>query len=306
MFRHYLCIPILFTALITQSCAYLKSADIGIKEKNISDISTNSKYQINFLEKENQRIIAQNELLNQQVNELENQIQRIKNENKNDMAIVKRQYRLMNEQINRLQEENQRIKDANETDMAGIRDQNEILNQQISLLREENLKIRAENKTETARMKDQNEILNQHVSKIKEENKKIRDKNETPKSKIGDRERLLNQQISKLKRQKQIIRSQKQGLSKSEIKIKVSCGNGNLGSANEMAKRLKKIGYKTQLIDYAPQSDFERNTVYFSLKFENEAKRLSAVLGSNTILKPMNCPSEFDLIVVTGKKDFES
>ena len=95
---------------------------------------------------------------------------------------------------------------------------------------------------------------------------------------------------------------QTEGFSKSKIRIKVSCGDGNLGSANEMAKRLRKMGYKTQLIDYAPQSDFEQNTVYFSSKFEKEAKNLSTGLGGNTVLKPMNGSSEFDLIVITGKK----
>lgn len=304
MFRHYLFIVILFAGLITQSCASLKSSDVrtGEKDKNTTFISTNSQKQIDILEKENQKMRDRNEILNQQINRLKKQIQMITNENKNDIALVKHQYKLMNEQINRLREENRKMRDEDEADMARIRDQNEILNQQISLLREENLRIRGENKTETARIKDQNELLNQQISKIKEENKKIRDKNETLKLKIGDQKRLLNQQISKLKNHKQIIRSQKQGLSKSKIKVKVSCGDGNLGSANKMAKRLRKMGYKTQLIDYAPQSDFERNTVYFSLKSESEAKRLSAGLGGNTILKPMNCPSEFDLIVVTGKR----
>ena len=97
-----------------------------------------------------------------------------------------------------------------------------------------------------------------------------------------------------------------EGNSKSKIKIKVSCGDGNLGSANEMAKKLRKMGYKAQLIDYASQSDFEQNTVYFSLKYENEAKNLSTGLGGNTLLKPMNGSSEFDLIVVTGKNGEET
>jgi chromosome segregation ATPase len=308
MFRAHLFILILFAGLITQDCASLKPTDVGTKEKNenITVISTNSQTQIDILEKENQKMRDQNEILNQQINKLKNQIHRIKNENNNDMAIVKHQYKLMNEQINRLQEEKRKIRDENETDMTGIRDQNEILNQQINLLKEENRRIRSENKTEIARITDQNELLNQQINKIKEENKKIRDKNETLKAKMSDQKRLLNQQISKLKNHKQIIEPQKEELSRSKIKIKVSCGDGNLASASKMAKRLRKMGYKTQLIDYAPQLDFELNTVYFSLKFENEARRLSTALGDNTVLKPMHGPSEFDLIVVTGKNGFES
>ncbi|MBW2113860.1 MAG: hypothetical protein JRH04_03215 [Deltaproteobacteria bacterium] len=237
--------------------------------KKTEMISTNSQRQIDITEKENQRMRDQNEILNQQIYKLKEQIRQIKNENKNDMAIVRHQYKLMNQQIDKLKEENQKIKDENEPHMARMRDQNKILNQQINKLREENQRIRGENKTEIAGLKDQNEILNQQINKLKEEKQKIRHRN--------------------------------QALSKSKITIKVRSGDGNLDSANEMAKRLKNMGYKIQLIDYAPQSDFERNTVYFSLKFENEAKGLVAGLGDNTILKPLNCPSAYDLIVVTGK-----
>jgi DNA repair exonuclease SbcCD ATPase subunit len=291
---------------MTQGCAYLKSYDAEAEEKNITGFDTNPKRQMDFLEKENKRIKAQNELLYIQVNQLENQIQRIMNENKNDMAIVKHEYKLMHEQIERLQEENQRMKQGNGTDTARIKDQNEILNQQINLLREENRKIISENKTRTEQLRDQNELLSQQINKIREQNKKIRDKNETLKTKIKDQRNPSNQQITKLGNRKKAMMPQMKSLPKSEIKIKVSCGDGNLGSANEMAKRLRKMGYKTQLIDYASQSDFELNTVYFSRNLENEAKHLSTGLGSNTLTKPMNRASEFDIIVVTGKNGFDS
>ena len=141
---------------------------------------------------------------------------------------------------------------------------------------------------------------------MQEENKKIREKNEILAAKRNGPETPLNKQVGKQKNHEQTMIRQSQALSKYKIKIKVSSGDGNLGSANEMAKRLRKMGYKTRLIDYAPQSNFERNTVYFSKESENQAKHLSAGLGGDTILVPMDAPSEFDLIVVTGKNGFES
>ena len=86
-----------------------------------------------------------------------------------------------------------------------------------------------------------------------------------------------------------------------QLKIRVLSGDGALNSAEEMARKLRNMGYKIESIDRAPRSNFLRNTVYFAPGFQNEAKRLVISLGGNTILKPLSCSSIFDLIVVTGK-----
>ena len=85
------------------------------------------------------------------------------------------------------------------------------------------------------------------------------------------------------------------------LKIKVLSGDGNLASAQEMAKRLRSMGYSIRAVDLAPQSSFSRDTVYFTSRSHQQAKRLLSRLGSNVILKPLTWPSVFDLIIVTGK-----
>ncbi len=49
----------------------------------------------------------------------------------------------------------------------------------------------------------------------------------------------------------------------------------------------------------------EVNTAFFAPGFQNEAKRLADSLGGQAVLKPLNWPSMFDIIIVTGKKPAE-
>jgi myosin heavy subunit len=86
-----------------------------------------------------------------------------------------------------------------------------------------------------------------------------------------------------------------------KIKVKVLSGDGDINSAQKIAKRLKGMGYKIENVDYAPRANFKKNIVYFSPNYEEEGKRLVQRLGSNTILKALSWPSSFHLIVVTGK-----
>jgi len=86
-----------------------------------------------------------------------------------------------------------------------------------------------------------------------------------------------------------------------KLRVKVLSGDGDLNSAKEMARKLRNMGYKISLIDYAPRSNFSQNTVYFAAKSQNGAKRLVLSLGGNAICKPITWSSIFDLIVVTGK-----
>jgi hypothetical protein len=86
------------------------------------------------------------------------------------------------------------------------------------------------------------------------------------------------------------------------LKVKVLCGNGDLGSAKQMADVLRGKGYTIEIIGFADRSNFTRNTVYYTPAFHEDAKRLSLVIGKDTELKPLTWSSVFDLIVVTGKK----
>lgn len=86
------------------------------------------------------------------------------------------------------------------------------------------------------------------------------------------------------------------------LKIKVLSGTGDLNSAKEMAKELEKTGYKIKFVDYAPRSNFINNTIYFAEDFKSQAEKLASSIGSeNAVIKPLSWPSEFDLIVVTGR-----
>jgi hypothetical protein len=105
-----------------------------------------------------------------------------------------------------------------------------------------------------------------------------------------------------LTRQKETLLSQSNALEKyiQKLKIKV-LSRDSKNSAEKMAKKLNEIGYDIKSISYAPRSKFLRNTVYFVPEFKDEAEQLAVSLGGKTTFKPLNWPSVFDLIIVTGK-----
>lgn len=84
-------------------------------------------------------------------------------------------------------------------------------------------------------------------------------------------------------------------------KIKVLTGTGRLISAKKMSAKLKGMGYKVERVDYAPRSDFLKNTVYYAPDFSEEAARLAEALGSGAVCKPLTWQSVFDIIVVAGR-----
>lgn len=86
-----------------------------------------------------------------------------------------------------------------------------------------------------------------------------------------------------------------------KLKIKVLGGDGKLRSANQMATRLREMGYKIQLIHLAPTSNFTRNTIFYAAEFKDEGKDLASRLGGTAVAKALTWASAFDLIVVTGK-----
>jgi len=173
-----------------------------------------------------------------------------------------------------------------------LKTENVDLQSQINSSREENQRIRDENEKEMARMRDENEVLNEQINKLKEEGQRISDENQVLAKKLTSLELKYKTISTESDESKKDIR---------KLKIKVLCGDGNLNSAKEMAKRLMKMGYNIGSIHYAPRFNFSRDTVYFAPKFQDDAKRLVPSLGSNAISKPLTWPSIFDLIVVTGK-----
>jgi hypothetical protein len=212
--------------------------------------------------------------------------------------------------LNTLAKEKQRIIDKKESTIAGLRgenenelvrlrEENELLSEQIKKIKSENLRmreekestiagLRRENENELVRLREENELLSEQIKNVTKENQKVKYENKSL--------------VKILTRQKGTLLSQSNALKKyiQKLKIKVlSIDSKN--SAEKMAKRLNEIGYDIKSISYAPQSKFLRNTVYFTQEFKDEAEQLAVSLGDNTTFKPLNWPSVFDLIVVTGK-----
>jgi len=168
------------------------------------------------------------------------------------------------------------------------------LQRQIDDLGSELQRISNETEKKMAELSDEKESLTREMDKLREENRSISDKNQ-----------VLEKQIAMPQPQKdeaQVPVSQESERDMRELKVKVMTGDGNINSAKTMAKKLGKLGYNIKIIDFAPRSNFRRNTIYFSAESIDEAKRLGQSLGRNPILKPLNWSSIYDLIVVTGKK----
>jgi regulator of replication initiation timing len=171
-------------------------------------------------------------------------------------------------------------KDEMWNEMQGLKIENAKLQEQINILREEDQGIRDEDENKMARMRDQNESFNEQINSLKEENQRLSDENQD-----------LRKELTKLQ-----LRYER-----GKFMIKVLSGDGDLNSAMEMAKKLRNMGYNIKLIDYAPRSNFLRNIVFFSPKFQKKGKQLVFRIGGNTVSKPLIWYSIFDLIVVTGK-----
>jgi len=223
--------------------------------------------------------------------EMMNEMEKIRAENVN----LQRQIDI----LNTLRKEKQRIIDENEGTIASIRDENQLLNEQIRTLKSESQRIREENESriagvrgenenELARLREKNELLSEQIKNLTKEHQKVKYENKSL--------------VKILTRQKGTLLSQSNALKKyiQKLKIKVlSIDSKN--SAEKMAKKLNEIGYDIKSVSYAPQSKFSRNTVYFTQEFKDEAEQLTVSLGGNTTFKPLNWPSVFDLIVVTGE-----
>lgn len=173
-----------------------------------------------------------------------------------------------------------------------LRLENAELQRQIAVLNAENQRIIREHENKMARLKTLNQLLNKEIEALREENRGTMSEN-----------LLVKRKQSQLQGRKELA-THEQEESQADVrslKIKVLSGDGNVASAQEMAKKLRSMGYSIRAVDLAPQSNFLRDTVYFKSKSRQQAKRLLSRLGSNAILKPLTWPSVFDLIIVTGK-----
>jgi hypothetical protein len=173
-----------------------------------------------------------------------------------------------------------------------LRLENAELQRQIAVLNAENQRIIREHENKMARLKTLNQLLNKEIEALREQNRGTMSEN-----------LLVKRKQSEPKGRKELATHEQEesGADVGALKIKVLSGDGNLASAQEMAKRLGRMGYKIKAIDLAPQSSFLRDTVYFTSRSHLQAKRLLSRLGSNAILKPLTWRSVFDLIIVTGK-----
>lgn len=84
------------------------------------------------------------------------------------------------------------------------------------------------------------------------------------------------------------------------LKIKVLTGDGNVASARSLSKKLGKMGYRVNLIDKAPRSDFDGTVVYHGKDHRAAAETMAKRLGGGTATRPLTWSSAFDIIVVTG------
>jgi len=166
------------------------------------------------------------------------------------------------------------------------------LKNQVNALQKENQRIRDENKIKISLMQDQTGSLDEQIGALKEENQMLTDEN-----------KALLQKVSTRQGEYEAPASESHDLGKYlwGLKIKVLSGDGDLGSAIEMSKRLREKGCAIESIQYAPRSNFSQNTVYSKPESQEKAERLVSFLGSTTIYKQLTWPSAFDIIVVTGK-----
>ena len=83
-------------------------------------------------------------------------------------------------------------------------------------------------------------------------------------------------------------------------RIEVLSGDGKSSSANDMAARVRTLGYRVESVRMAKRSDYPVTTVYYAAKYRDEAEKLASKLGQEAITKPLTWKSVFSILVVTG------
>jgi len=276
MYRGFIIVLIMQLGFFIHGCTTLEYID-GSSKEELTKFKMPKYEMMNEMDKvkaDNVNLQRQIDILNILVkekqrilDEKESKIAGLRGENTNELARLREENVLLSEQIKNLTKEKQRILDEKESKIAGLR---------------------GENTNELARLREENVLLSEQIKNLTKENQKVKYENKSL--------------VKILARQKETLSSQSDALEKyiQKLKIKVlSIDSKN--SAEKMAKKLREIGYDIKSISYAPQSKFSRNTVYFTQEFKDEAEQLVVSLGGNTTFKPLNWPSVFDLIVVTGE-----
>lgn len=102
-------------------------------------------------------------------------------------------------------------------------------------------------------------------------------------------------------------------IDKSTVKIQVQNGTGTPGQAGTAVEAIKQAGYNADNIKTANASDFNTTITTISAKagFESVASDISNALKPTfTEIKidssPLDSTSEFDIVVITGGKIFET
>jgi len=276
MYRGLIIVLIMQLGFFIHGCTTLEYID-GSSKEELKKFKMSKYGMIHEMEKvkaDNVNLQRQIDILNALVkekqriiDEKESKIAGIRGENQNELERLREKNKALNEQIKNLTKEKQRIIDENESTIAGLR---------------------GENENELERLREENELLSEQIKNLTKENQKVKYENKSL--------------VKILTRQKGTLLSQTNALKKyiQKLKIKV-LSRDSKNSAEKMAKKLKEMGYNIKSISYAPRSKFLRNTLYFAPEFKDEAEQLVVSLGGNTTFKPLNWPSVFDLIVVTGK-----
>lgn len=167
------------------------------------------------------------------------------------------------------------------------------LQRQINTLRLENQSLREEYDKKLEQIKANNDNLSAQVRHLIEEKQRLSAENQEILARL---EQLGSKGRRAAPRKKPAVES----VDSKEIRVKVLSGDGNIGSARQMARRLEEMGYQVAQVDFATRSNFTHDTVYFSKNAEDEAKRMVSSLGGKTIMREITWSSSFDIIVVTG------
>ena len=160
-------------------------------------------------------------------------------------------------------------------------------------------------KADTAALKkeiDRTRAQNRTISdRYRSQVQRLQVSNETLKQRIEKFERDMRQKASG-RGMASLSPQAKSYAGMQRVKIKVLSGTGKLIAALDCAKQLKQQGYRIDRIDLAPRADFSRDMVFFASDSQDEGRRLAAILGSNTVVKPLSWQSIFDIIIVAGRK----
>ncbi len=92
--------------------------------------------------------------------------------------------------------------------------------------------------------------------------------------------------------------AEKKDAGEKPVRLKVLSGNGKMSTAKQMSARLKRLGYKVEVVGMATTPDYATDTIYYKPGFEKQAGGIAKKLGGKAITKPLTWSSVFDIIVV--------